>query len=84
MIKLKIDAQGHYCNHWPTLVVYHNKELICSLQIQEQESIQFDLEPKEDDNLTFAHPVKVMLSAFKEELFSTSKHSPELLTSMFV
>ena len=51
MIKLKIDAQGHYCNHWPTLVVYHNKELICSLQIQEQESIQFDLEPKEDDNL---------------------------------
>ena len=50
MITLKIDALGHFCNHWPTLVVYHNKELIYSQEIKEHHSIQFDLEPKKDDD----------------------------------
>lgn len=51
MPTLKINAISHYCNHWPTLVVKHNNETIYSEQIKEQHSIEFDLQPKDDDNL---------------------------------
>ena len=50
MINLRIDAVGNFCNHWPTLVVHHNDDVIFNAQIEQQQTVQLLLEPNEQDN----------------------------------
>ena len=50
MINLTIDAIGNFCNHWPTLVVHHNQDLIFSGEIQEQQTVDLAIDPNDKDN----------------------------------
>ena len=44
MVKLSLHVTAQYCNHWPTLVVHHNEDLICEVLVKESEQINIDLD----------------------------------------
>ena len=48
MVLLNIEATSQYCNRWPTLLVNHNGVQIFCDTIQEQASIDLNLQPTDD------------------------------------
>lgn len=50
MVKLSLHVTAQYCNHWPTLVVHHNEDLICEVLVKESVQINIDLDASQSIN----------------------------------
>ena len=46
MIKLKLDVTGHYCNRWPTIVIWHNDKQVYTNIIENDQQIEISLNAK--------------------------------------
>ena len=51
MVKLALTVTGTFCNSWPRLVVEFNENKIFHKEIQNTETLEFDLNANDSDNL---------------------------------
>jgi len=55
MTKISIDLRGHYCNHWPWMIVRLNGIELFNQQVVESISVDFDVECNQKNLLEFEH-----------------------------
>ncbi len=55
MTKISIDLQGHYCNHWPWVVVRLNGIELFNQQVIESITVDFDVVCNQHNLLEFEH-----------------------------
>jgi hypothetical protein len=55
MTKISIDLQGHYCNHWPWVIVRLNGIELFNQQVIESISLNFDVACDRHNLLEFEH-----------------------------
>jgi hypothetical protein len=55
MTKISIDLRGHYCNHWPWVIVRLNGNELFNQQVIESITMDFDLVCDQHNLLEFEH-----------------------------
>jgi len=55
MTKISIDLQGHYCNHWPWVIVRLNGIELFNQQVIESIKLDFDVVCNQHNLLEFEH-----------------------------
>ena len=55
MTNISIDLQGHYCNHWPYVIIRLNDVELFNQQVIESITLEFDVSCNEKNILEFEH-----------------------------
>ena len=55
MTRVSIDLQGHYCNHWPWVIVRLNETELFNQQVIESITVDFDVVCDQHNLLEFEH-----------------------------
>lgn len=54
-VKIDIELQGHHCNDWPVIEIYHEDRWLTSRQIQHETTLSFELDCQVQSRLRLRH-----------------------------